>query len=96
VSEWGVKVTWTVRLADRSDGQMLRERGKHDSQLAKRGGAGPGCTDSNLSPLSIPTILNYFDFPLHFLTAKFYPSHRKKKMKSKTDYFCYNNTEKHK
>jgi len=35
----GVKFTWTVRLADRSDGQILRERGKHDSQLAKMGGA---------------------------------------------------------
>jgi len=53
------------------------------------GGAGPGCTDSNLSHLSIPTILNHFDFPLHFLTAKFYPSHHKKKMESKTDYFGY-------
>jgi len=68
---------------------MLRERGKHDSQLAKRGGAGPGCTDSNLGPLSIPTIPNFFDFSLHFSTTKFYPSHRKKKMSSKTDYFRY-------
>jgi len=78
LNEWvGVKVTWTVRLADRSDGLMLRERGNHDSQLArKRGGAGPGCTDSNLSPL--PHSHNS-DFSLDFMTAELYPSHQKKK-----------------
>jgi len=59
---------------------MLRERGKHDSQLAKNGWGGPGCTNSNLSPLSILTILNlqrYFKFSFAFSTKKFYPSHRK-------------------
>jgi len=39
MSDGGVKFTWTVRLADCSDSQMLRERGKHDSQLAKMGRA---------------------------------------------------------
>jgi len=39
MSGGGVKFTWMIRLADCSDGQMLRERGKHDTQLAKIGGA---------------------------------------------------------
>jgi len=52
---------------------MLRERGKHDSQLAKSGRGSPGCTDSNLSPLSILTILNlqhYFKFFFAFFNDK--------------------------
>jgi len=89
MSDWGVKFTWTVRLADRSDSQMLCERGKHDSQLATKGRGGPRMYRLKPRPLSIPTIPNFFDFSLHFSTTKFYPSHRKKKMSSKTDYFRY-------
>jgi len=57
---------------------MLRERGKHDSQLAKSGRGSPGCINSNLSPLSILTILNLQSFSLLFSTKKFCPSHCKK------------------
>jgi len=53
LSDGGVKFTWTVSLADRSDGQMLRERGKHDS-WQKRRGAAQGVPTQNLRSLSIP------------------------------------------
>jgi len=63
MSDRGVKFTWTVSRADRSDGQMLRERGKHDSQLVKMGGAVQDVPTQNLNPLSIPT----FQFTMSFL-----------------------------
>jgi len=40
MSDGGVKFTWTVSRADHSDGQILCERGKHDSQLVKNGRGG--------------------------------------------------------
>jgi len=55
MSDREVKITWMVSQADRSDGQILRERGKHDRQLVKMGGAVQDVPTQNLSPLSIPT-----------------------------------------
>jgi len=59
MKEGGVKFTWTVRLADRSDGQMLRERGKPDSQLVKVGGADQDVPTQfpHLIPISVSQIL---------------------------------------
>jgi len=70
----GAKFTWTVRLADRSGGQMLRERGKPDSQLAKMGGADQDVATQfpHLIPVSVSQ--NLFQI---FMTTKFYPSHCK-------------------
>jgi len=96
MSDGGVKFTWTVSLTDRSDSQMLCERGKHDSQLAKMGGAAQDVPTQNLSPLLIPTFqftMLFFIFTSAFLETKFYPSHRKIKksfFKNKiNDYFRY-------
>jgi len=43
-----------VSLADRSEGQMLQERRKHDSQLAKMSRAVQDVPTQNPSSLSIP------------------------------------------
>jgi len=82
MSDGGVKFTWVVRLADCSDGQMLRECGKHDSQLAKMGGAAQDVPTQNLSLLSIPTILICnitLIFTSAFSETKFGPSYRKRR-----------------
>jgi len=70
---------------------LTAQTAKYDSQLAKSGRGSPGCTNSNLSPFSILTILNlqrYFNISLLFSTMTFYPSHRKKKLILKTIIFA--------
>jgi len=65
MSDGGVKFTWTVSQADRTDGQILHERGKHDSQLVKMGVAVQDVQTQNLNHLSIPT----FQFIMAFLIS---------------------------
>jgi len=67
MSDRGVKFTWTVSQSDRSDGQMQHERGKHDSQLVKMGGAVQDVPTQNLNPLSIPTF-QFTSFSIPVLT----------------------------
>jgi len=80
----GVKFTWTVSLADRSDGQLLRVCVRHDKPAVKRDGAAQDVPTQNPEPPLLNSyIFNFTNWILILTSAfwetKFYPSCRKNK-----------------